>query len=169
MKGGSIYIQYFSRKLNHQRQLLGVLSTEAYSEPCQTSKMELFPKLINGCNHGGVLLLERLQAEACSTPLWVQVLTIFAKSSNLDVWQGSEYASDLYQCIKPGKIVFVNALDQTWFSSRKKIGAKKKYWLKAEHPRILKITRDRLTITIFPCSLVTCMLIVFWHKNMFLD
>ena len=39
-------------------------SEEAYSEPCQESKMKLF-----------------------------QSLTIFAKSSTLDVCQGSEYAS----------------------------------------------------------------------------
>ena len=39
--------------------------TEAYLEPCQTSKMERFAKM----------------------------LTIFLKSSILDVWQGSEYAS----------------------------------------------------------------------------
>ena len=41
------------------------LSIEAYSEPCQTSKMELFKKIVN----------------------------IFAKRSILDVWQGSKYAS----------------------------------------------------------------------------
>ena len=44
---------------------------EAYSEACQTSKMELFAKTING---------------------W-KSLTIFAKISILDVWQGSEYTS----------------------------------------------------------------------------
>ena len=46
---------------------------EAYSEPCQTSKMELFVKMING---------------------W-KPLTIFAKSSISDYCQCSEYASTL--------------------------------------------------------------------------
>ena len=41
-----------------------------YSEPCQVSKLERFPKKVNG---------------------WKR-LTIFAKHSILDVWQGSEYA-----------------------------------------------------------------------------
>ena len=45
--------------------------TEAYSEPCQTSKMDLFAKIFDE---------------------WKQ-LTIFEKSSILDVWSGSEYAS----------------------------------------------------------------------------
>ena len=44
-----------------------------YSEPCQTSKMELFLKIINGR----------------------KPLTIFAKSSILDVWLGSERAFGL--------------------------------------------------------------------------
>ena len=43
-------------------------SPEAYSEPCQTSQMECFTKIIN-------------------------YLTIFAERSILDVWQGSEHAS----------------------------------------------------------------------------
>ena len=45
-----------------------------YSNPCQTSKMERFAKLVNG---------------------WKQ-LTIFAKSFILDVEQGSECASAIY-------------------------------------------------------------------------
>ena len=42
---------------------------EPHSEPCQTSKMEGFAKIFNG--------------------FWS--LTIFAKRSVLDPWQGSEY------------------------------------------------------------------------------
>ena len=41
--------------------------TDAYSEPCQSSKMELFAKIVNGLT-----------------------VNYFAKSSILDVWQGSE-------------------------------------------------------------------------------
>ena len=45
-------------------------NSEAYSEPCQTSKMERFLKIFNG-------------------------LTIFAKHSILDIWQRSEHASGI--------------------------------------------------------------------------
>ena len=44
---------------------------EAYSEPCQTSKIVLFAKIVNE---------------------W-KLLTIFEKCSILDVWQHSEYSS----------------------------------------------------------------------------
>ena len=44
----------------------------AYSELCQIYTMKLFAKTVNG----------------------YKPLTIFAESSILDVWQGSEYASD---------------------------------------------------------------------------
>ena len=43
----------------------------AYSDPFQTSEMEIFVEIVNG----------------------YLLLTIFAKSFILDVWQGSEYAS----------------------------------------------------------------------------
>ena len=45
--------------------------SEAYSEPCQKSKMEFFAKIING----------------------FYPLIILAECSVLDVWQGPEYAS----------------------------------------------------------------------------
>ena len=51
------------------------MQTEAYSEPCQTSKIESFAKIVNG----------------------FMPLTIFAKRSILDVWQGSEYASGKHE------------------------------------------------------------------------
>ena len=50
-----------------------MLSAEGYSEPNRTSKMELFTEIVNGLN----------------------LLTVFTKSSDLDVWQGSEFTSDL--------------------------------------------------------------------------
>ena len=38
-----------------------------------------------------------------------QLLTIFAKSSNLDVWQGSEYVTALYnEFLGDRKIVYVS-------------------------------------------------------------
>ena len=49
-------------------------STEVYSELCQTYKMELFAKIVNG----------------------FQLLTIFAKNAILDVLQGFECASVVY-------------------------------------------------------------------------
>ena len=48
------------------------LSSETYSEPCQTSLMGTFAKIINS----------------------FQPSTTFAKRFTLDVWQGSKYASD---------------------------------------------------------------------------
>ena len=47
-----------------------VLISEAYSEPCQTSMMKLFAKIVNG----------------------LKPVTIFGKNSILDIWQGSEYS-----------------------------------------------------------------------------
>ena len=43
---------------------------EAYSQPSQTSKMEVFTKIVNG----------------------FQPFTVFIKSSILDIWLGYEYA-----------------------------------------------------------------------------
>ena len=54
-----------------------VLSTEAYSEACQTSKVELFAKLVTG----------------------FQPLNVFRKCSILDVWLSSEYASEIIYAI----------------------------------------------------------------------
>ena len=45
---------------------------EAYSETYQTSKIEVFTKIVNGFSF----------------------LTIFTKSSILDIWQDSEFASE---------------------------------------------------------------------------
>ena len=53
-----------------------------YSEPCQTSKMECFAKIVNG----------------------LKLLIIFAKRSVLDVWQGSKYTSTVFL----GTLTFVN-------------------------------------------------------------
>ena len=47
------------------------VSSKAYSEPCQISKMEFSAKIVNG----------------------FQLLTIFAKNSMLDVWHDSEYSA----------------------------------------------------------------------------
>ena len=58
--------------------------TKLYSETCQTSKMEIFPKLVND--------------------LRFQPLTIFERFFNLDVWQGSEYTYGLKES-GPRKLV----------------------------------------------------------------
>ena len=47
-----------------------------YSEPCQTTEMELFANIVND-------------------------LTIFTKSSILDFWQGSEYATVTTAALEP--------------------------------------------------------------------
>ena len=52
---------------------------EAYSEPCQTSKMERFAKIFNGWKP----FAEKVKGWRPST--------IFAKISILDAWYGSEY------------------------------------------------------------------------------
>ena len=49
---------------------IDLIVSEAYSETCQTSKMELFAKRVNG---------------------WLP-LTFFAKNSISDPWRDSEYA-----------------------------------------------------------------------------
>ena len=46
--------------------------SETYSEPCQTSKVECFAKIVNG----------------------FYMLTVFTIGSILDIWQGSEYEFD---------------------------------------------------------------------------
>ena len=48
------------------------VNSETYLELCYTSKMEYFPNIVNYC----------------------KALNFFAKHSILDVWQGSEYASE---------------------------------------------------------------------------
>ena len=53
------------------------MHNEGYSEHCQTSKMELFEKIIEN----------------------FESLTIFEKRSILNVWQGSEYASAANICL----------------------------------------------------------------------
>ena len=58
--------------------------TEAYSELCQTSKMDLFPKMING----------------------FQSLTIFAKSPILDDRLCSEYTSDISRYLEVVHLTF---------------------------------------------------------------
>ena len=58
------------------RELL--LASEVNSESCHTSKMELFAKTVKN----------------------EKPFTIFVKSSILDVWQGSEYASELASKVK---------------------------------------------------------------------
>ena len=48
-------------------------NSEAYLEPCQTSKIDIFAKIING----------------------FQSLTTFTESSFTDIWQGYENASEI--------------------------------------------------------------------------
>ena len=65
----------FSRFLDFYLNVNNHNELEAYLKPCQTSKMLLFAKIIDG----------------------FQLLTVCAKKKFiLDVWQGSEYASVIY-------------------------------------------------------------------------
>ena len=63
-----------------------------YSEPCQTPKIELFVKIVSG---------------------W-KLLTIFAKSFILDIWQGSEYASGPNEWLKKVQIRIYMQSYQMW-------------------------------------------------------
>ena len=83
--------------------------TEVHSEPCQTSKMELFVKIING----------------------FYPLTIFTKSSISGVWQSSEYDSDC--CVMKSPIdsilTFINtSLWKLFVKYHEKTIIDKKYW-----------------------------------------
>ena len=60
--------------------------SEAYLEPCQTSKVNRFAKIVEG---------------------W-KLLIIFAKVPIRDVWQGSEYVSELNQT---SLRMFISSLD----------------------------------------------------------
>ena len=64
----SVYLLGFFRTGNT---FLASSYAELYSQPSQIFKMELFAKIVN---------------------TW-KPLTIFAKNSILDIWQGSEYVS----------------------------------------------------------------------------
>ena len=66
----------FSRK--------SLLGSEANSESCQTSKTELFAKIVKN----------------------EKPITYFVKTSILDVWQGSEYTSEL-----ASKVTYVSFLN----------------------------------------------------------
>ena len=60
----------FLQRLLKSKYICYVYSPETYSEPCQTSKMELLAKIVNA----------------------LKLLFTFAKTSILDPKQGSEYA-----------------------------------------------------------------------------
>ena len=62
------------KRLRVNAQLIDTADTMAYSEPCQTSTMERFTKIIN----------------------FLKLFAIFAKRSTIDVWQSSEYAYKIY-------------------------------------------------------------------------
>ena len=57
--------------------------SEVYSQPCETSKMERFAKIVHG---------------------WKQ-LTVLAKCAIIDVWQGFEYASDTLSLMFDRKVI----------------------------------------------------------------
>ena len=59
----------FDRGIRHERVKE---QPESYSEPGQTSKMNIFAKIVNG----------------------YELFTIFVKDSIVDVWQWSEYITD---------------------------------------------------------------------------
>ena len=82
LKIGWLFLFFPSRRLSvtfdiqidfkNKRALTFKTNSEVYSEPCQTSRMELFAKIVNGFSF----------------------LTIFTKISIINVWQDSEVASE---------------------------------------------------------------------------
>ena len=69
-----IYLWVPEKRLWVNAQLIDTADTMAHSEPCQTSKMERFTKIIN----------------------FLKLFAIFAKRSTIDAWQSSEYAYKIY-------------------------------------------------------------------------
>ena len=67
--------------------LQSFLGLQGDSESCKTSKMELFAKIVKN----------------------EKPFTIFVKTSILDVWQGSEYASELAS--KVTDVLFLNRFE----------------------------------------------------------
>ena len=76
-----IWIQYEAMYSTMQFLFLKIKHVRVCRTLCQTSKMESFPKLVNGFHP----------------------LTVFVKQSILDVWKGSEYASEANHKKQPGK------------------------------------------------------------------
>ena len=84
----SCYVLYLVK--THDRMMCIYSHSEAHSEPCQTSKIELRARIINGWKH----------------------VTVFVKSLTLGVWQCSEYTSTIL-LLKPennAKYLFRDAL-----------------------------------------------------------
>ena len=67
--------------LNSQKHLLKLLV--AILQPSQASKMEQFVKIVHG----------------------IKLLTVFTKSSLLDVWMGSKYTSVIWKYLKVNDFV----------------------------------------------------------------
>ena len=71
------YLDFHSANVDEQMnrwidEILFSINLEAYSKPCQTSKMECFAKKVTG---------------------W-KPLSVLRKRSILDIWQGFEYTSE---------------------------------------------------------------------------
>ena len=83
-----------SQRGNKSR-VLSVENAKAYLEPCQISKTMLFAKTVGG----------------------FQSLTIFAKSSIFNVWQGSEYASTPQETVSSHNFLFSDFYSVYYISS----------------------------------------------------
>ena len=72
------------------------IDTKVSSKPHQTSEMELFLQVATGFR-GDLRILSNIYAFCKNSQ---KPFTIFAKSSILDVWQGSEYTSEFVLKVK---------------------------------------------------------------------
>ena len=77
-----------------------IINTKVNSKSCQTAEMGLFPQVVIGFR-GELRILPYLQDGAsCKNSQKRKAVRYFPKTSILDVWQGSEYASELGSKVK---------------------------------------------------------------------
>ena len=84
----------FSKQIGNS--LTKIINSKVNSRPCQIFEMQLFPQVVTGFK-GDI----RIFCHTSKMELFPKIVknkkpfTIYVKTSILDVWQGSEYASDL--------------------------------------------------------------------------
>ena len=70
------------------------MTAKANSKSCQTSEMELSPRVVTGFRGERRILSNILDEAFCENSRKRKTVHYFCKTSILDVWRGSEYASE---------------------------------------------------------------------------
>ena len=101
VQNADIYLDFFikfSKQIGNSS--AKIINTKVNSKPSQASEMELFPQVVTSFR-GELKILPYIQDGAFSknSQKW-KAFTFFAKTSILDVWQGSEYVSKLASKVK---------------------------------------------------------------------